>query len=271
LINITLAKFLQSIEAMSVIDPADQLLLDARERASEGLFDEAHILYEQALGLNPNDWTAMSEHGLLYMSTKHYESAMLWLESARAINDSENLQLAAGECFLRLGLTSDAVDVLTLVLNTSPLLLQARVLIGMALNQLEKPGESLVHAEIALKVEPSNTSAQCIKAVSMCQMGLIKDALAVFNTAKSQQPSEATFDDFALFQFAEALYRHDELEQAIEQLDLLLQSDVNHVEALMLKSNALEDLGKLEEADKVMELVARLTDHLPEPEANSSS
>jgi tetratricopeptide (TPR) repeat protein len=243
---------------MSVTAHVDPLVEAARKKVAAGEVADAHLLYEELLDKNPGEHLALSENGLLYLSSNNYESAMMYLESARAIEDDGKLQLAAAECFLRLGLTEDAVDVLTLLLDAQPLLVPARLLMAMTLSSLNEASEALVHSEIVLKLEPSNAVAQRTKAVSMCQMGLYKDSLALFEQSLALQPNR---DTFVAFQFAEALYKYDQLEDCITQLNSLLEVDKSHVEALMLKANALEDLNRLEEADSVMEQVSLITGH----------
>lgn len=254
------------MERFDSADSVEQKIVGAKEKIANGHFEEAHLLLEEVLAVEPTNWIALTENGLLYFVNGEYEPAMMYLESARQVQDSETLQLACGESFLRLGLTTDAVDVLTLTLDKNPLHLKARNLIGTALNQLDQPVDAIVHAEVVLHVEPSNILARCIKSVSMCQLGLHTEALALFKAAKEQLAEGAKLDALVLFQFAEALYKLNLLEESLLHLEHLLLADAEHIEALMLKSNVLEDMGKMEEADRVMELITRLTEHLPEPD-----
>ena len=251
---------------MDSSDSVENKIASAKEKVANGHFDEAHVLLEEVLAVEPTNWIALTENGLLYFVTREYEPAMMYLESARQVQDSETLQLACADCFLRLGLTTDAVDVLTLLLEQNPLHKKARNLIGTALNQLDQPVDAIVHAEVVLKLEPSNVLARCNKSVSMCQLGLHNDAIVLFKAANQQLAEGAKMDALVLFQFAEALYKFNLLEECITYLDSLIEEDEEHIEALMLKSNVLEDLGRMEEADRVMALITRLTEHLPDPD-----
>ena len=248
-------------------DSVAQKIAHAKEKVANGQLEEAHTLLEEVLVIEPTNWIALTENGIIYFVNRDYEPAMMYLESARAVKDSETLQLATGECFLRLGLITDAVDVLSCAIQKSPLHVKARNLLGAAFNQLEQAVDAIVHAEVVLRVEPSNVLAQCNKAVSMCQLGLHKEALALFKAAKEQLAEGATLDALVLFQFAEALYKFNLLEECMTHLDSLIEHNPEHIEALMLKSNVLEDLGRMEDADRIMELITRLTEHMPDPDS----
>lgn len=243
-----------------VSNSAEKLAL-AREKAASSDFESAHLLYEEIIDADAANLDALTENGLLYMKHKGFEPAMSWIETARAINDSENLRLAAAECFLELGLTVDTVEVLSSVLEKSPLLVKARILTGLALAQLEEADDALLHAQVVLQIEPDNATARAIKAISMCQLGLHKDAITLW---KNGTDDGGITDDFSNFLFAQALYGQNCLDECLLQVDRLLKHNSNHIEGLMLKSNALEDMGRMDESDLVLELVSRLTENMPD-------
>lgn len=242
------------------VDQAQKLAM-AREKTQGGDFEGAHLLYEEIIDSDPANVDALSENGLLYLQRGEHESAMAWIESARAINDSEKLRLVAGECFLHLGLTEDAIEVLNPVIESSPLNIQARVLTGTALAQLEDGDDALLHAQVVLQIEPEHADAKAVKAISMCQLGLINDSLDLW---KSKTETTDVMAEFLLFLFAQALYEQNRLDDCLSQIDSLLKINSKHIEGLMLKSNALEDLGKVDESDAILEVVATLTADMPD-------
>lgn len=242
-----------------------RLLSRAREVASTGSSQEALGLYEQALAIDPVNVAALGEKGLLLLRVGKEEDAMMALEAARAMEDSEKLQLGSAECFLRLGLITDAVEVLDLVLKVNPLHVQARYLSGVSLVALEQSGEAIVHAEVAAKVESGHRGAQFVKAVAMCQLGLTERALQLFMETRQAMLQGETIEPILEFSMAEALSLQQALPQALDCINTLLQHSPQHLEALMLKSNILNDLGREEEAETIMAQLATLTADMEEP------
>lgn len=248
-------------------DEIAQKLGMAREKAQQGLSDDAHILYEEIIDLDRGNLPALTENGFLYLKHGGYEPAMMWIETARAVGDSEALKIGAAECFLHLGLTDDAIEVLMPVIEQSPLSIKARLLLGLALTQMEDADEALLHAQVVLTIEAENAIAKAIKATNMCQMGLKNESIAFWKTRTDENKEEAALNEFSTFLFAQALFEQDCLEECISHVDELLKLNDAHVEGLMLKSNALEELGRIDESDAVLEIVSRLTADMPEYEA----
>lgn len=241
-----------------------QTLAMAREKAQNGHFDEAHILYEEVIDTDRSNLAALSENGLLYLKHTAYEPAMMWLEMARAVEDSQSLAVAASECFLHLGLTTDVIEVLTPFIDSDPLCVPARVLRGLAFSQLEDTDDALLDAQVILQLEAQNSLAQSIKAICTCQLGLTKEAIGFW---KEKPTQDGPAMEFAAFLFAQALYEASELEACISHIDELLSTKKDHIEALMLKSNALDELGRTAESDEVLEIVSRLTSDMEDPDA----
>lgn len=250
-------------ETVLKTDEIAQKLGMAREKAQQGQAEEAHLLYEEIIDADRANLAALTENGFLYLKHGNHEPAMTWIETARAVEDSEALKVGAAECFLHLGLTDDAIEVLTPLIEQSPLSIKARLLMGLALTQMEDAEEALLNAQVVLTIEADNAIATAIKATTMCQMGLKNEALALWKTRTDEKKDEVALTEFSTFLFAQALFEQDLLEECITHVDELLKLNGAHVEGLMLKSNALEELGRIKESDAVLELVSHLTADMP--------
>jgi len=138
------------------------------EEARRGKHKQALFYYQKALQINPKFSRAYSNAGNSFLALGRYEEADDYYQKAIAIN--EKLDIAhynLGVLKLLLNRPRDAVQYFEKALIITPGFVNARFNLGVALFRTGRISDAVEHFEKALELNPANTEAQ--RALQVCR------------------------------------------------------------------------------------------------------
>lgn len=221
------------------------LLEEALARHGQGDLDGAEAGYAAVLGLEPRNFTAIHQLGVIANQRGRPGDALPWLEAALALHPRSALaRLNLGIALAGLGRFEEALGAYQEAAILQPALADAHLNLGLALRSLGRASEALAALDRARDLQPGSAKVLLNRALVRQDKGQGAEALADFDLALELQPDDpdALTSRGALLQ---ALHRPAE---ALADHDRALALDPAHAGALMNRGTALLDLGRPAEA-----------------------
>jgi adenylate cyclase len=220
-----------SLEAYDLVLRARSLL----ELSERGSNREARALLAQAEKLAPDYaeiFTALCDAELA-------RAAYGWIEDA-----SQAIRRAEEQCRRALASADQHAHA------------RAHALIATIYSHQEKFDEALSHAERAIELNPSDSTALYRRGSALLYVGRIDEAIAAMETAKrfEPHPSAGVGLNLAVGYYVAGRYR-----EVLAQADALLTHTPHHVSLNALRAATLAQLGKADEAKRAADQVRRLS------------
>jgi putative PEP-CTERM system TPR-repeat lipoprotein len=226
---------------------------------SEGKYDQAARVFQEALKINPKDWRSHLALSNLYFQLGQDDAGLKSLQAAEAIESNLLLvRYSRGIYELRKNNLQAAHEAMSQVLRALPDYVPAQLASAMANLGLGNHEMSLKLAQSVLSRQPDNVFAARIVAASQIQAGDPKDALQTLAPFLKVNTDNAHL----LMLAGEASYRNREFQQA-DKLFRQAEALAPAVAEIKIKQAAsLLALGRSEEAVAELEKAAALSDNL---------
>lgn len=223
--------------------------------ANQGRHQEAIEYYRNALTLNPQSISVLSNLGASLNSISQNNEALSFLERALALNPNlAALWFNAGNIVSDLGDFKKAAHLYEECIKLNPEYLQAHNHLGKALFNTGDYSQALICYDKALELSPDYPEAWSNKGNALGELRRFKEALASYDRALELKADyvEAWSNKGLTLQ---ELKKYDE---ALVCYDKALELNQEYVEAWSNKGNALGELKQLSEAlacyDKALSL-----------------
>lgn len=240
------------------IAEAKRLFYDALALQQAGRWEQAALLYQEALALAPERPSTMNNLASVFIELKRYSEARVLCEK---ILESEPRDVAVllnlGNCQIKQGLAAEALESFEKALRLEPD--HAGALSGrgnalLALNRREEAIESYVRT---LTIDPEFPEAHYNRGNALQEQGLLEEALASYDRALATMPRYAE----ALYSRGNALLGLGRLEEALASYDRALAITPGHVDAL---NNSGAVLIRLNRRGEAIGIYQRLLEVAPE-------
>lgn len=181
-------------------------------------FEKAEELYNRAIQLNPTNASAIADLGIIFYEKKDYEQAIQTFFKAIDIStDKAYLYFYIANCYYKLGRLKKSID----------------------------------YYEKTIEYYPNHIEALINYAVCLLDLNNVKEALRKIRSAyQINRNSEKVISIYALIDLKAGINS-----DAIEKADILLSKNENNIEAKLIKSNALINIKKPQEALNILLLL----------------
>lgn len=212
--------------------------------ARSGDVDGAKLKFAEALKADPTSPQAHTALALVLMGRKDGAAqAKAELELALKVKPEHQIALIAlAQIKLGEGDLPGAIDKLETALRVGDDA-QARMLLGSARLQQQKPADAVEHFQRAAQLDPRNPDALGSLGQALLASGRAEEAERALRTAAQMRPDSATFTALGF-----ALSRQKKPDQAMGAFGQVLAQDGTSAPALYGAGMASEELGKKEQA-----------------------
>jgi tetratricopeptide (TPR) repeat protein len=221
-----------------------------------GCLDEAIILFEQAVALDPTNAAAMHSLGVIHNQRCDFRRAIDWIGRALALRPFRaNFFVNLGEAYRNLGEFERAVNSCRLALDLDPSLPEALNTIGLALHGLNRHDEAIDHFSRAIALRPDMASAHNNLGLVLQELERYEEAILHFRHAVDIAPElhrartnlglallVCGWFEEAIHHFREAIRHqpglavlHHNLGNALRLADRIVEARSAYLEALLLE------------------------------------
>ncbi len=212
----------------------------AEKLHAAGKYAQAQKLYRRILKSVPGDATVLRLLGMVERDRRNLPAALAWFKEARAANDAPDLAGEEGLTYLHMGQATAAIPLLEEAFEHD----RANTNLALSLaSALLVEGRA---AAAAALLEPLAAHDDVL--TLMAQAANASGVLPVPLQYARQLVHRDGTDPGAHAALATALRLNGDLQGALKSADAALSLDASHAEAIATKAEALESLGRREEA-----------------------
>jgi len=221
-----------------------KLLLDESSALHQlGKLEEAKLIYENILKINPKQFEATHLLGTLLAQLGQYSSSISLLNKAILINPKQyESHSNIGNAYFESDQFEDAIAAYDKAIKLRPNNPKDYCNKGIALYKLKKYEEAVIFYDKAIEIEPNFTKAYINKANAQVEMGLIEKAIENYENSILLNPRSVE----ALHNLGLAKNRLKEYEDAINIFDKALEIQPDYTNSFINKGISLISLGELE-------------------------
>jgi tetratricopeptide (TPR) repeat protein len=223
----------------------DYVIKNGNAHYYAGEYDEAIVLYDLVLKVDPRQADALNNKGLALNNLGRCEEAVFWLDRVLKIDPKDVAALNnKGLALTGLGRYEDAISWFDKALKIDSKYVAALSNKGFALNNLGRYEDAIPWFDEALKIDPKQADTLNNKGLALAGLRMYAKAISCFDEVleiDSKYVAALSNKGFALT----GLGRYAE---AIPWFDEALKIDAKHLAALNNKGLALAGLGRHEEA-----------------------
>lgn len=220
-----------------------------------GLLDQARVIYEQVLNLNPKHFDALLLCGTVSAQTKQLDKALKLFSDAISVNPANayahnNL----GNALKELNRVEEALSSYNKAIELKSDYADAYYNRGVVLQELKLLAEALSSFDRAVQLKPDYVEAFNNRGNVLKELKRLDDALASYNKAIELKSGYAeTYNDRGA-----VLKELKHLDQALASYSRAIELKTDYAEAYYNRGNTLKELKRFEEAlvdyDKAIEL-----------------
>ena len=205
---------------------------------------------KRAVALDPQDPFPHYYLAILYLASSRNAEAVEQLEPSRDLlsNDPENEFLMATAC-LDIGHNTQALDLIKKLAENSQLSLQQNYDLALLLTRKRLYPEAVLRFEYALARQPQSWEAQYNLALAYLDATHPQKALHLLQPLAAQKPDNASI----LSSLGSAYEAADQLPQALAAYKSAVHADPENPDRYLDYTRLLMDLGRNEEAMKIIE------------------
>jgi arylsulfatase A-like enzyme/Flp pilus assembly protein TadD len=241
-------------------DPKDRISMlealdTARELYAKGESAEAIAKYNQVLGVDPGNLTALFHRGNAKVEIGDFTGAAADFESVLSQRPrSPEVLMNLGSALLGQGLLNESSRIFRQVIDLDPDSDKAFTGLGKALALQGKPEEAAEMFRRALSFNPASREAQQNLAAALAAGGKREEAEAALRQAADEDPQDAQ----TAVALARVLYDSGRFDEVVTRMEAALRSGVNSPEVHFALGNALFRQGEIsrasEEYDRVLKM-----------------
>ncbi len=189
-----LAEMKRDADALAVLDriPTDNiqtLTLRAKLRMNADRASDAFADYEQIVALDPQNWEAWNNRGILLDKVERYEEALQSYDRAIAlVPDDDNVLHNRGAVLLCLSRFDEALTLFERLIATAPDHADNWSCHGVALASLMRLDEALASFEKSLELDPQSLRAGNGKGMALVALGHADEAIVEYKRIAAIHP-----------------------------------------------------------------------------------
>jgi len=172
--------------------PWEQKMAWAKQRARDGLRDEAEELYRELVVEDPTSVRALNNLGILLDEMGRPEEAIIHLRAAKRMEPQNQEVLAnLGAALGTLGRYAEAEEELRLAFRLDPSNLQVRTNLGILLFRRGLYDQAVAELEIVCRAEPDNSHPQFYRGEALNRLGRVDEAIEALETVVELAPGNS--------------------------------------------------------------------------------
>lgn len=207
--------------------------------------ENAELLLNQALKIEPNNPEVLRFLGIVATERKEFSAALKFLKRSLRIYPKNFYTLNnLGNLYLDLLDYSSSLSAFNQALQINPSFDEAWLNKGTVLHELKNYQEAISHFEKALNLNPQYVEALCNKGNSLHALKLFEDAIEVYKHALELSPDYSKI----WFNIANSMCELNRHNESLMYYDKALQLNPFDAHFLSNKGNALYELSRLDEA-----------------------
>ena len=219
------------------------LLNEAVSLHQLGKFEEAKLIYEKILKINPKKFEALHYLGTLLAQTGQYREAIKILNKAISINSKqEDSYSNLGNAFLESKQYENAILAYNKAINLNPNNYKDLCNKGLAFFKLNKNQDAIIFFDQALKIKPDFVKAYIYKGNALIDNNQIEESFENYEKLISIDPANIE----AYLKIGLTKIQIKDYEGAIKYFDSILDLYPNLPNAIINKGVALISLGKID-------------------------
>jgi protein O-GlcNAc transferase len=237
-----------------------QLLRQAIELHQRSQFDQARVIYQKIINLEPNHFDAMQLLATTYAQEKKSEEALVNYKKAMELEAHNPFLLSnLANVYKDLGNYDQALMHYDLAIKIKPDFAQAYHNRANTLKKLERHAEAVDNYEQALFYSPQYAEAHNHYGILLQGLFQHEEALKHYQKAIEINSNYAE----AFFNQGVLLFLMGRLPEAVNSYIKAVEKKENYIEAYIGLGNVLVDLNKIEEALKVFDQALKINPHYP--------
>jgi tetratricopeptide (TPR) repeat protein len=224
------------------------LLYEGQLLLSKNKDEEALLVFDKILQINPNNNIALLRKGTVLRNLHRYVEALEIFDYSMRINPKDEFTLVMKAVTLEdLDRHEEALVAFNSALEINPKYEFALVMKGVTLEDLDRHEEALVAFNSVLEINPIDEFTLVMKGVTLGNLDRDEEALEVFNKVLEINPK----NEGALYRKGLAFGSLGRYEEALEVFNKALEINPKNEGALYRKGLAFGSLGRYEEALEV--------------------
>ena len=243
----------------------DKYLAQGFAYHQQGMFNEAKVLYEQVLKIQPKNFSALQLIATLYAQINEPLKAIDFFSKAIRINPNfAPCYSNRGNTLKELGRYSEAIINYDKAISLQSDNANNYSNRGVALQELGRLEEALLSYDKAINFDPNFAEAFSNRGVALQELGRLEEALASLDSAIFLK---ANFSR-AYANRADVLQKLLRFNEALGDYDEAIRLEPNNAETHFNRGNAFRELGRFEEALVCYQSAINFNHHWPEAYCN---
>ncbi|MGB3962090.1 MAG: tetratricopeptide repeat protein [Sulfurimonas sp.] len=170
---------------------SNKIFAEAVKKHQENKLDEAEIMYEQILKIDPKHAATLHALGLLLTSKKEYKRATQLIKKAISLKAHEVYYHNLGALFGRQGKNQNAVEMYEKAIKLNPRYAEAYYSLGVTLKDLGKTDDAINMFEKTIVLNPMHAECYNNLGVVLQEKGNIEDAMLMLTKVIELNPKHA--------------------------------------------------------------------------------
>jgi tetratricopeptide (TPR) repeat protein len=243
--NIPQRKLPRPVSSATKINPIASLVQQGFNFYQQNRFQDAQIVLERALKINPNHFDTLQLLGALAGITKRYGQAVEFLSKAIKIKPNyapchSNL----GNALEKIGRLDDALASQNRAIALEPNFAQAYYNRGITLKALNRTEDALASYDQAIALHPSYAEAYSLRGIALHELGLVDQAMMSHDQAIRIQPNRAE----SYSQLGVTLHACQRMDEALACYDKAIALNPNYAQAHSNRGFTLQSMLRVDEA-----------------------
>jgi len=207
--------------------------------------EEAQVIYEQILSIQPNHFDALQLLGVLFAQIKEYSKAVKFLSKALEINPNHAGAFSnRGIALKGLKRFDEALASYDQAIAINPVYLDAYTNRGNTLQELKRFDEALASFDQAIAINPDYAEAYYNRGNTLQELKRFDEALISYDQAIAVNLNSAEiFSDRGV-----ALKKLKRFDEALASYDQAIAINPDYAEACSNRGNVLQELKRFDEA-----------------------
>lgn len=222
--------------------PIEKIVTDGLKMHQAGNLVEAKKLYQDALIIEPKNFSALQLMGLVLVQSGENLRSINYFDQALQLNPKfVPCYINRGIAFHTLGRFDDAINSYKQAIKIQPNSVEAYSNIGITLNSLKRYDEALISYEKALSIKPNFADAYSNQGNTLEEIGAIEKAILSYK--KAIDINGKCVD--AYLNLGNLLFKLKKYDAAIENYELAININSNNAQLYYSLGNAYQALKKL--------------------------
>lgn len=258
----------RSIKKAKLLQKASMLFEQGLQLNQNGRVQEAKILYEESITLDPKNFDALNLLGVIYFQEGENNNALTLIDKSILIEPNNEYAHINKGCILKnIGNFNEAINCFKKAIEINPKFASAHFNLGTTLEELGLEDDAIKSYDNALIHDANFIHAYINKGNALQRLHKLNEALENFDYAINLAP-----DDFeAHYNRGNILKELGKFSLAIASFDLAIKFNPTYAQAFINRGNAYKEINNFTEAFLNYQNAIEINPHLPEAFVSLSS